>query len=158
MLSTSDVLCTIDGSYVRNGYSYNYVINTMYGVYDAWHSDANWTSFQTSSGLGNEAIYVCKVSKMSELKTLYISNTDPFRAETLCILQSLSPIDSTLVSNALSTSVRGRASWKEREGGRGEDYEISNSKMFAAWTSNTEIRECIYMCNLDNIGSWVVVS
>ena len=34
----------------------------------------------------------------------------PLSAEILCILQSLSPIDSTLVSKALSTSVSGRAS------------------------------------------------
>lgn len=34
----------------------------------------------------------------------------PFRAEILCILQSLSPMDSALVSKALSTSVKGRAS------------------------------------------------
>ena len=36
----------------------------------------------------------------------------PLSAEILCILQSLSPMDSTLVSKALSTSVSGRASWK----------------------------------------------
>lgn len=34
----------------------------------------------------------------------------PLSAEILCILQSLSPMDSTLVSKALSTSVSGRAS------------------------------------------------
>ena len=41
--------------------------------------------------------------------------TYPFKADTLCILQSRSPMDSTLVSKTLSTSVSGKASYGGQE-------------------------------------------